>query len=194
MSFISVSISSNSGVFLTITDLTSQIDLFADTGSLPHSRFSRCVTTLKTAVQQTKIQADHPLFVTIGASIFCSVCSRLGGRGGRAWGGDLTFITNMLTNCLHEGKSFQSNNAQTFPHPGWLSPIIQVFGDWRSDAYKCNLDISVALRPRLQGGRVTLLLGLPQQEGYPSTHTFFRFLHDVFTRQVGLLQCQGNPT
>lgn len=78
-----------------------------------------------------------------------------------AVGGDLTFITNMLTNCLHEGKSFQSNNAQTFPHPGWLSPIIQVLGDWRSDAYKCNLDISVALRPRLQGGRVTLLLGLP---------------------------------
>ena len=43
------------------------------------------------------------------------------------------------------------------------------------------------LRSCLQGGRVTLVLGLPQQEGYPSTHTFLLFLRDVFTRQIGLL-------
>ena len=50
------------------------------------------------------------------------------------------------------------------------------------------------LRPCLQGGRVTLMLGLLQQEGYPSTRTFLLVLHDVYTRQVGLPQCYGNPT
>ena len=50
------------------------------------------------------------------------------------------------------------------------------------------------LRPCLQGGRVTLVLGLLQQEGYPSTCTFLLVLHDMYTRQVGLPQCYGNPT
>ena len=49
------------------------------------------------------------------------------------------------------------------------------------------------LRSCLQGGRVTLVLGLPQQEGYPSTRTFLVFLRDVFTRQIGLLWSKGNP-
>ena len=51
------------------------------------------------------------------------------------------------------------------------------------------------LRPCLQGGRVTLVLGLP------STYTFRLFLHDISTRKVGLPQhkgnlpeCQGYPT
>ena len=42
------------------------------------------------------------------------------------------------------------------------------------------------LRPCLQGGRVTLVLGLHLQEGYYSTRTFRIFLRDVFTRQEGL--------
>ena len=40
-----------------------------------------------------------------------------GGGRGRAWGGDLTFFTNLLSNSLPAGKSFQSN-ATKFPHPG----------------------------------------------------------------------------
>ena len=46
--------------------------------------------------------------------------------------------------------------------------------------YENTLALSV------QGGRVTVVLGLPQQEGYPSTRTFLLFLQDVYTRQVGL--------
>ena len=44
----------------------------------------------------------------------------------------------------------------------------------------------VGLRPCLQGERITLVLGLPYQEGYPSSRIFLLFSHDVFTRQVGL--------
>ena len=40
-----------------------------------------------------------------------------GGEGGGAGGGDLTFFTNLLSNSLPAGKSFQSN-ATKFPHPG----------------------------------------------------------------------------
>ena len=35
-----------------------------------------------------------------------------------------------------------------------------------------SIKVTGKLRPCLQGGRVTLVLGLPQQEGYPGTHTF----------------------
>ena len=42
------------------------------------------------------------------------------------------------------------------------------------------------IRPCLQGGRVTLVLGLPLQEGYPSTSMFLPFSHHAFTRQVGI--------
>ena len=45
-----------------------------------------------------------------------SMLSRRGG-GGRAWGGDLTFLKNLPSNSLPTGKSFQSN-ATKFPHPG----------------------------------------------------------------------------
>ena len=38
----------------------------------------------------------------------------VGGQGGRAWCGDLTFFQNLLSNSLPTGKSFQSN-AQKFP-------------------------------------------------------------------------------
>ena len=37
--------------------------------------------------------------------------------GGRAWGGDLTFFKNLLSNSLPMGKSIQSI-ATKFPHPG----------------------------------------------------------------------------
>ena len=40
----------------------------------------------------------------------------VGGGGGRAWGGDLTFFKNLQSNSLPTGKSFQSN-ATKFPHP-----------------------------------------------------------------------------
>ena len=42
------------------------------------------------------------------------------------------------------------------------------------------------LKPCLQGGRVTLVLGLLHQKGYRSNHTFLLFFIDVFTRQLGL--------
>ena len=41
---------------------------------------------------------------------------RGGGGGGRAWGGDVTFLKNLQSNSLPTGKSFQSN-AIKFPHP-----------------------------------------------------------------------------
>ena len=47
-------------------------------------------------------------------------------------------------------------------------------------------DTRYAVRPCLQEGRVTLVLGLHLQEGHHSTSTFLLFLRDVFTRQVGL--------
>ena len=50
-----------------------------------------------------------------------------------------------------------------------------------------KLPIEDPLRSCLEGGRVSLVLELPQQEGYPSAHTFLLFLGDVFTRQIGLL-------
>ena len=40
----------------------------------------------------------------------------VGGGGGRACGGDLTFFKNLQSNSLLTGKSFQSN-ATKFPHP-----------------------------------------------------------------------------
>jgi len=40
-----------------------------------------------------------------------------GWGGGRAWGGDLTFLKNLPSNSLPTGKPFQSN-AQTFLLPG----------------------------------------------------------------------------
>ena len=43
--------------------------------------------------------------------------SRREWRGGRAWGGDLTFFKNLPSNSLPTDKSFQSN-ATKFPHPG----------------------------------------------------------------------------
>ena len=41
--------------------------------------------------------------------------SMLSLRGGRAWGGDLTFFKNLPSNSLPTGKSFQSI-ATKFPH------------------------------------------------------------------------------
>ena len=46
-----------------------------------------------------------------------SMLSRQGRGGGRAWGGDLTFLKNLPSNFLPTGKSFQSN-ATKFPLPG----------------------------------------------------------------------------
>ena len=43
--------------------------------------------------------------------------------GGRAWGGDLTFLKNLQSNSLPTGKSFQSN-ATKFPHPGLHIAVI----------------------------------------------------------------------
>ena len=42
--------------------------------------------------------------------------ARVGGGGGRAWGGELTFLKNLQSNSLPMGKSFQSD-ATKFPHP-----------------------------------------------------------------------------
>ena len=39
-----------------------------------------------------------------------------GSGGGRAWGGDLTFLKNWQSNSLPTGKSFQSNAIKS-PHP-----------------------------------------------------------------------------
>ena len=43
--------------------------------------------------------------------------SMLSRGGGRAWGEDLTFFNNLLSNSLPTGKSFQSIETK-FPHPG----------------------------------------------------------------------------
>ena len=51
--------------------------------------------------------------------------------------------------------------------------------------FRIRVFMNSAVKPCLQGGRVILVLGLPKQEGYPSTRIFLIFLHDVFTRQVG---------
>ena len=87
--------------------------------------------------------------------------SRLGGRGGRAWGGDLTCISNMLTNCLLEGKSFQSNNAQTFPHPGY--PRLS-----RSSGIGAPMRINVIWISLWPLGPVYKEGGSPSCWGYPS--------------------------
>ena len=42
---------------------------------------------------------------------------KLAGGGGRAWGGDLTFLKKLQSNSLPTGKSFQPNAAK-FPQPG----------------------------------------------------------------------------
>ena len=41
----------------------------------------------------------------------------VGGGGGRAWGGDVTFFKNLQSNSLPTGKSFQSIATKS-PHPG----------------------------------------------------------------------------
>ena len=48
-------------------------------------------------------------------------------------------------------------------------------------------------RPCLPASMVTLALGSLQQEGYPGTRTFLLISNDAFTRQLELLQSQGNP-
>ena len=51
--------------------------------------------------------------------------------------------------------------------------------------YNIILFSSHRIRSCLQAGRVTLVLGLPWQEGYPGTHTFLLIFNDAFTRQLG---------
>ena len=43
------------------------------------------------------------------------------------------------------------------------------------------------------GGRVTLMLRLPLQEGYRSTRILLLFSHDVFTRQGNITLARGLP-
>ena len=42
--------------------------------------------------------------------------------------------------------------------------------------FRISVFMKSAVRPCLQGGRVTLVLGLPKQEDYPSTRVFLLFL------------------
>ena len=42
--------------------------------------------------------------------------------------------------------------------------------------FRIRVLMKSAVRPCLQGGRVTLVLGLPKQEDYPSTRVFLLFL------------------
>ena len=45
-----------------------------------------------------------------------------------------------------------------------------------------NCRMKVYIRTCLQAGRVTLVLGLPYQEGYPGTRIFLLIFNDAFTR------------
>lgn len=55
------------------------------------------------------------------------------------------------------GHSFRRGGTSWAFSSGLPGEIIQVFGDWRSDAYKCYLDISMSLKLRVSEGMVAHL-------------------------------------
>jgi len=59
----------------------------------------------------------------------------------------------------YRGHSFRRGGTSWAFSAGLLGELIQVFGDWRSDAYKCYLDISMDLKFRVAKGMVRSLGG-----------------------------------
>ena len=76
-------------------------------------------------------------------------------------------FVSVLRNRLHSAGVPQSHlfRGHSFPRGGTLlafsssmpGELIQVFGDWRSDAYKCYLDVSMPLKLRVSQGMVARL-------------------------------------
>lgn len=58
---------------------------------------------------------------------------------------------------LFRGHSFRRGGTSWAFSSGIPGELIQVFGDWRSDAYKCYLDISMPLKLRVSEGMVARL-------------------------------------
>jgi len=91
------------------------------------------------------------------------------------------------TNHFESGGFVKSDPGVSHPDIAlqFVPVVMREAGE--SDLIQHGYQVHCPLRPCLQGGRVSLLLGLPQQEGYPSTPTFLLFFFiDVFTSQVGL--------
>ena len=71
---------------------------------------------------------------------------------------------------------------------------IHLFQKWRLILSKCSFPRTASgFRACLQGERVTQASGLPEQAGYPTTHTFPLFFFVVLTRQPGLPGYAGYP-
>ena len=58
---------------------------------------------------------------------------------------------------LFRGHSFRRGGTSWAFSAGLPGELIQIFGAWRSDAYKCYLDISMALKLRVAKGMVLSL-------------------------------------
>ena len=58
---------------------------------------------------------------------------------------------------LFRGHSFRRGGTSWAFSAGLPGEFIQIFGDWRSDAYKCYLDLSMALKLRVAKGMVLSL-------------------------------------
>ena len=58
---------------------------------------------------------------------------------------------------LFRGHSFRRAGTSCAFSAGLPGEFIQIFGDWRWDAYKCYLDLSMALKLRVAKGMVLSL-------------------------------------
>ena len=58
---------------------------------------------------------------------------------------------------LFRGHSFRQGGSSWAFSSSIPGELIQVFGDWRSDAYKCYLDVSMSLKLRVSQGMVACL-------------------------------------
>ena len=58
---------------------------------------------------------------------------------------------------LLRGHSFRRGGTSWSFSSSILGELLQAFGDWRSDAYKCYLDVSMPLKLRVSQGMVARL-------------------------------------